>query len=165
MKGIPFIPRKRTIVGALLAVGIAIGVWLSGMLPNLGLGSGDGDESKASVVSTRPISSPVPVPVDERRKTVSSPSVPTDPDVLEVVVNDEIYSIRTVVGETETLEPADLQQIVELAKQAAGNNEGVRVVILRDPSALFLTWKTLEKELAQAGLRSDSIELSRLKDD
>ena len=102
-------------------------------------------------------------PIDEKTEIVSTQATPSDSDVLEVVVKGESYSIRTVVDGTKKLEPADLRRIVKLAKETDGNDDGIRVVILRDPSALFLTWKTLEDELTKAGLLSDAIELSRLK--
>lgn len=163
MVRIPFKPRKRTIVGGLVVVGIVIGAFLSGMLPGFGTGSGDGDGSKVSVSTSHPISSTLPI--DERTEIVSSETLPTDPDVLEVVVKDESYSIRTVVAGTEKLEPAELRRIVKLAKETDGNDDGIRVVILRDKSALFLTWKTLEEELTKAGLPPDSVEVSRLQNE
>jgi hypothetical protein len=61
--------------------------------------------------------------------------------------------------------PADLPRIVKLAQNTVGNDDGIRVVILLEPSARILTWKTLEEELARAGVLSESIEVERLNDE
>jgi hypothetical protein len=163
MKNIPFLPKKRTVVGGLVAVGIVIGAWLSGLFPGFGSGSGDGEDGNAPVMTSQPILS-MAVPVDRRTDEIVPPEPPAIiPNVLEIVVRDESYWIRTVVNRTERLlVPANLPRIVKLAQNTVGNDDGIRVVILLEPSALFLTWKTLEKELTRAGVLSESIEVERL---
>jgi hypothetical protein len=160
MKRIPLLPRKRTVVGGLLAVGMVLGAWLSGLLPGFGLGSGDQKNAVVSVSSSNHVLPPVSV--DETIKAVSAESFIVDAEVLEVVVREESYLIRLTADGSERRVPADLGRIVELAQATTGNKDGIRVVILREPSARFLTWKTLEKELAGVGLAADSIELSRI---
>ncbi len=162
MKSIPFLPKKRTVVGGLVAVGIVIGAWLSGLFPGFGSGSGDG-EGNAPVTTSQPMLS-MAVPVDRKTDEIVPPKAPAIiPDVLEIVVRDESYLIRTVVNRTEKLlVPADLPRIVKLAQNTVGNDDGIRVVILLEPFARILTWRTLEKELTRAGVPSESIEVERL---
>lgn len=155
------LPRKRTVVGGVLAVGIVIGAWLSGLLPGIGLGTGDKKDEVASVSTSNHVLPPVAV--DETIKAVSTESLLVDPEVLEVVVREESYLIRVVANGTDRRVPADLQRILDLAQATTGNRDGIRVVILREPSARFLTWKALQEQLAAAGLDADSIELARIK--
>jgi len=152
--------RKRTIVGGLVAAGIVIGALMSGLLPGFGSGSGIGDGTQVAISAT---SSSSVVPPDDNTDIISAPDrMPKEARVLVVVIKEESYFVRTVVDGNEKIEPADLDRIVELAKATSGNKDGIRVNILRDESARFLTWKTLQEELAKAGLPSDSVELSRL---
>lgn len=161
MNRIRVLPRKRTIVTGILAVGIAIGAWLSGLLPGLGLGSGDDRDATVSVDTSNQVQSPQPV--DETIKAVSTQAYIADPEVLEVVIRDESYLVRVIHNGTESQVPVNLQRIIELAQTATGNQDGIRVVVLREPSARFLTWKSLENELVAAGIPADSVDMARVR--
>lgn len=161
MKRIPLLPRKSTVAWGLIAVGIVIGAWFSHLLPGLGLGSGDQKDAVVSVSQSSRVLDPVHV--DETIKAVSAESYIVDPEVLEVVVREESYLLRVKAKGSERRIPVNLQRILELARATSGNKDGIRVIILREPSARFLTWKSLQEELTRAGLAADSIEMARIK--
>ncbi len=142
--------RKRTIAGSILVVGVLIGSFLSGLIPGFGIGGregdGRGDETLASLDTSTEI-----------LPTAAATGV--SKDVLDVRVEDRRYSLRRVVDGKDVYEPATLDQIIELARETKGNDQGIRVRINRRPSARVVAWMTLQQELIKAGLSEHSVQL------
>jgi hypothetical protein len=154
--------KKRTIAGGLLIVGAVLGAFMSGLLPGFGSGSGirvqgTGDDStRASQSATdetprEPAQVEVPVVVDVK----SSP-----PIVLEIRIDNHDYIVPdddTATG----VRTVDLDEAVELAQLTTGNDDGIRVRILRSGSARLTAWTTLHDALVKSGLSLDSIRMPK----
>lgn len=165
-------PRKRTILGGTLAVGLVAGLWLSGKLPHLGSGfglgsGGDGllgkpDASNVAVQSgDRSRSSEADV---ESTKADSKPkrtdAEPLD-DLLTILVEDRHYAVWKKTRKGNGYFPAELEELIPLALNAKPNDEGLRVRILRSESARVTAWQKLQSELVQSGVPADAIVLTK----
>ena len=146
--------KKRTIAGGVLAVGILIGAFLSGWnIPGLGTGAPETgseaddtpDEFALATLDAEVEIIPAPVPV------------PLTDDVVDVRIEDRSYWVRQLLAGKKVYQPAELDQIVEWAKKAKGDAQGIRVRISRRGSARVSTWETLQHELTQAGLSQSSV--------
>ena len=154
--------KKRTIAGGLLLVGAVLGAFMSGLLPGFGSGSGirvqgAGDDStRASQSATdetprEPAQAEVPAVVD-----VKSPP----PVVLEIRIDNHDFIVPD--GSTATgVRTVDLDEAVELAQLTTGNDNGIRVRILRTGSARLTAWTTLHDSLVKSGLSLDSIQMPK----
>lgn len=165
------IPRKRTVIGGTLAVGLIAGIWLAGKLPNMGTGfglgsGGDGvlgqpDSSKAvqaneGIAKSDSFSNsgehgPKPKRIDAE---------PLD-EVLTVLVEDRHYAVWRRTRNGNGYFPAELNELVDLALATKPNDEGLRVRILRSASARVTAWQKLQSALVQAGLPAEAIMLPR----
>lgn len=165
-------PRKRTIVGGTLAVGLIVGIWLSGFLPQLGSGLGLGtggdtvigkpetsqvsvnaslDETEQSNSSELKSKKPKPAPVDVE---------PLD-DVLTILVEDRHYAVWKKTRTGNGFFPSELSAVVTLAMNSKPNDDGLRVRILRSESARVTAWQKLQQELVQAGIPAESILMAK----
>ncbi len=165
------IPRKRTILGGTLAVGLVAGIFLSGKLPHLGngigLGTGGdgllgkpsveevsvnvGDEAKSSAAHDDDEADNGKPPKPKR-----TDATPRD-DVLTILVEDRHYAVWRKTRKGNGYFPAELETLVELASKAQPNDDGVRVRILRSKSARITAWKALQAGLVEAGIPAESI--------
>ena len=98
------LPRKRTVIGGTLAVGLVAGIWLSGKLPHTGSGFGLG--SGGDGVLGQPDTSNVAVQADDGmaksdstsdsvehgKKPKRTDAEPLD-DVLTILVDGRHYSV------------------------------------------------------------------------
>lgn len=151
--------KTRTIAGGLVIVGAVLGTMMSGLFPGFGPGSGIGAQ-----VSGTDTSSQTPTATSDKSPPevdVEQPSVkPTPPpEVLEVRVDDRDYLIpdENATG----FRRADLSEVIKLAQVTKGNDDGIRVRILRSPSARVVTWSTLYDTLEASGLAPDSIRMPK----
>lgn len=172
-------PRKRTILGGTLAVGLVAGIYLSGMLPHLGDGIGLGTGGDGLL--GKPDSQDVSVSTgDDVRKNLTAneegedadkskqvkprrtEEVPAD-DVLTILVEDRHYAVwrKTRKGKGNGYFPAGLDKIIDLALKAQPNDDGVRVRIIRSKSARITAWKSLQAGLVEAGIPAESIVLPK----
>ncbi len=167
------IPRKRTILGGTLAIGLVAGVYLSGMLPHLGSGiglgtGGDGvlglPEKQDVLVSTGDDVKKSATVHDEsddvdkgkQPKPRRTDAAPSD-DVLTILVEDRHYAVWRKTRKGNGYFPADLEKLVDLALKAQPNDDGIRVRILRSTSARITAWKALQAGLVEAGIPAESI--------
>jgi hypothetical protein len=155
--------KTRTIAGGLVVVGAVIGTMMSGLLPGLGPGSGVGVQVSASgdpnssSPDTPDEPQPEPVPVDEPPATTVEVAAP--PSVLEVRVDQHDYLIPD--DSDDGFRQAQLTDIVKLAQSTTGNDDGIRVRIMRTKSARLVAWSTLHDALAKSGLARDSIRMPK----
>lgn len=166
------LPRKRTVIGGTLAVGLVAGIWLSGKLPHtgsgFGLGSGgDGvlgqpDANNVAVQSDDGAakSNSIRDAVDQVEKPKRTDVEPLD-DVLTILVDGRHYSVWRKTRNGNGYFLADLNELIPLALNTKRNEEGLRVRILRSESARVTAWQKLQSELVQAGVPADSIVLTR----
>ncbi len=171
-----FIPRKRTILGGVLAAGIAAGLYLGAKLPHMGSGFGLGQGGDG--VIGQPEISEVSVKADVTGKSVSQPDdlnqaeaspdkdkgstprrIEADPldDVLTILVEDRHYAVWKKTRKGNGYFPVEVSEIVDLARSSQPNNDGIRVRILRTRSARVTAWQPLQAELVKAGIRTDEI--------
>lgn len=165
-------PRKRTIVGGTLAVGLIVGIWFSGFLPQLGSGLGLG--SGGDTVIGKPDTSRVSVnasPGESEQSTSSEPTskeskpvpVNVEPldDVLTILVEDRHYAVWKKTRSGNGFFPSELADVVTLATNSKPNDDGLRVRILRSESARVTAWQKLQQELVQAGIPPESILMAK----
>ena len=154
--------KKTTVAGGIVAIGIVIGALLSGLIPGFGSGSGIGDGTQVGVNTTNK-STDIIEPDENTEITTATADtlMPKENQALVVVIKDKDYFVRRLTDGKDEVVPSDLEKIVEISKNTKGNEDGIRVIILRDETARYLTWTTLKDELTKAGLSADSIELSR----
>lgn len=165
-------PRKRTILGGVLAVGLVAGLWLSDKLPHLGSGfglgsGGDGVLGKPDVSNVSVQSGDGSHSTDadsELSQTDAKPkrtdAEPLD-DVLTILVEDRHYAVWKKTRKGNGYFPTDLEDLILLAQDTKPNAEGLRVRILRSESARVTAWQKLQSELVQAGLPAESIVLTK----
>lgn len=169
------IPRKRTILGGTLAVGLVAGIYLSGKLPHLGSGiglgtGGDGLLGKPSVENvavkvgneSKPQDAGVSDDLDQEKpsRPKRTDAVPPD-DVLTILVEDRHYAVWRKTRKGNGYFPAEIEKLVELASNTQPNEDGVRVRILRSKSARVTAWKGLQSKLVEAGIPAESIVIPR----
>lgn len=152
--------KKRTIAGGLLVIGAVFGAFMSGLLPGFGSGSGIGVQTAGSdSISILPNdarheTTPVDDPVDAEMET----SVP--PAVLEIRIDDHDYFVHDDSSAT-GVRKVGLDEAVKLAQVTTGNDDGIRVRILRSQSARLSAWTTLHDSLMRAELSLDSIRMPK----
>ena len=165
-------PRKRTILGGVLAIGIAAGIYFGDKLPHFGsgfgLGSGgdrlvgkpdvsnvavdatEGDESNSSKDEPRP---------GKVRKLTESEQMPPD-DVLTVLVEERHYAVWKKTRRGNGYFPTELPALIELAMKTPNNSEGLRVRVVYTKAARYPAWHTLQQKLVEAGVPAESIVLT-----
>lgn len=166
------LPRKRTVIGGTLAVGLVAGIWLSDKLPHTGSGFGLG--SGGDGVFGQPDANSVPVrsddgaaksdstseSVEQGEKPKRTDTVPLD-DVLTILVDGRHYSVWRKTRNGNGYFLAELNELIPLALNTKRNDEGLRVRILRSESARVTAWQKLQSELVHAGVPADSIVLTK----
>lgn len=147
--------RRVTIGGGLiLAVGILAG-WLSGLFTGFGRG-GTGDGTQANVgAANSTVSNTNPKQTKNEKKPAETVERPTD--VVEVLIDDREYLVQQIIDGKSEYRSIDLARLVELAKNASGNDDGIRVRITRKTTSRVLAEKQLGEALAEAGLSKEAI--------
>lgn len=166
------LPRKRTVIGGTLAVGLIAGIWLSGKLPHLGSGfglgtGGDGvlgqpNTSNVVILAEEGVSKPGSIndSAEHGRKPKRTDAEPLD-DVLTILVEDRSYAVWRKTQKGNGYFPAELDELIPLALNATPNDDGLRVRILRSESARVTAWQKLQSDLVQAGVPADAIVLTK----
>lgn len=163
-----WLPRKRTILGGTLAIGLVAGIWLSDKLPHMGSGfglgsGGDGVLGKPDVsnVSVQAGDGTIKSDTDEQvPKLKRTDAEPLD-DVLTILVEDRHYAVWRKTRKGNGYFPAELNDLVQLALDANPNDDGLRVRILRSKTARVTAWQKLQSELVQAGVPAEAIMLRK----
>lgn len=152
---------KRNVLGGLLIAGIAIGLYLGDLWNgfgggnSLGVGQGDGkstseakNEAENSETSTTVVQATAPIKPDRPAQIPGQPL-----PVVKAVLDERTYFVRSDTGDVAT----DLEQLVQLAKRATGDDYGVKIRIYRRPKSLPATELALQDALVEAGLNEDQI--------
>ncbi len=147
--------RKRTLVGGLVLIGI------SGYLASLffDFGGGAGLMPGANVSGNQTISI-VDDSDNQREKEPQDSKLATDPHpkVLTICIDDRSYAIRQETGGKPTYRPIVLADLIETVKKTPGNDEGIRVRIVRRKTARVTAWQNLQDELIKVGLPKESVD-------
>ncbi len=166
------LPRKRTVLGGTLAVGLVAGIWLSGRLPQMGsgFGLGSGGDGVLGQTETKPIAAQTDEEVvksDSNNESAEHDPKPKRTDaepldeVLTILVEDRHYAVWRKTRKGNGYFPAELDELVQLALAAAANEDGLRVRVLRSESARVSAWQKLQSELVQAGVPAEAIVLTK----
>jgi hypothetical protein len=156
--------KTRRVVAGLVIAGIGIGALLNAVLPdfNLGWGSGGGignppasntTTTAIAPVATGPISQPIK-DADPSDVAGSTEQVPA-PKTVYVLIDGREYLLRR--GSEGKYEPATLDEVVEAAQAATGDDVGIRVRIEQKSSSRELAERALRQKLEEVGIPRDSV--------
>ena len=157
--------RRLTIGGGVLVCLVAVYGLMSGLFPGLG-GSGSGNGTNVLVTGAGD-STDVPdarpsKPADDQREPNTEAAAPSDPaEVVNVLIDGRTYFLRSLVGGKEEHRRIELPALVDLAKAARGNEDGIRIRISRRESSRASAENLLQEKLTEAGLRKQSIYLQK----
>lgn len=153
--------KKRTIAGGLIIIGAVLGTFMSGLLPGFGSGSGTGTLVSGS--SPALFQEPASNEPATSRVASAQPAAIADPVtpvvVLEVRIENHNYLVpdHSAAGYRQV----NLDELVKLAQSTTGNDDGIRVRIVRTKSARLVSWSTLYDALEKSGLPRDSIRMPK----
>lgn len=161
--------RVKWGIGAAVVVGAA---WLLSNFFNMGgLGTGEGARlglPTASTVPTTPETPPAdPPPQDEPPEPSNTTAVATTGDdrsigeggVVDVLIDDRDYFLGKGAGDAREWVPAEQDAIAAYARQASGDESGIRVRIFRKPSARAASEDDLSETLRNVGLTEAEIDM------
>ncbi|HEX6986297.1 MAG TPA: hypothetical protein VF170_13025 [Planctomycetaceae bacterium] len=160
--------RMKWGIGAAAVVGLA---WLLSNLFNLDVGGtgGDGDSRIGLPTSSEPRdvvpAEPPPQGEPDAETEPVSADAPEDAigtgGVVEVRVDDRDYLLKRGSGAGAEWVAAEPDAIAAYARQASGDETGVRVRIFRTPSARAAAEERLVEALRGVGLTDGEIDLQR----
>jgi hypothetical protein len=137
-----------------IVIAAAIGLWLSGLFKGFGpggtgSGEGDGDAEHRAELPVSTEAAP--------EQPQSDPGLAEPARVVEVLVDGEQYSVRRPISGGVAWQPAELDEILRLAKSAEGDAQGIRVRIRRRSTSLPSAEQQLEQSLLESGLSSTEV--------
>ncbi len=142
----PRLLSTRNLLGAVLVAGIAAGVYLADFWKGFGWGGGPQGVAGNSSTTSKPKSAD--------SKTSSKEASPMDKTstvsgkVVKVVIDNRSYFLRTADGDQAT----ELNDLVSLARAAAGDEDGIRIRIYRKKSSRPSAEEALRDALVAAGV-------------
>ena len=154
--------KKRAFVGSVVVVAVVLTTFFTGIIPGFGRGSSDGEGTAATAVQAETTGEEPAKPAavdsetDPARPIPPAPAaaVGPPPEVVQVVVEHDRIGLQIADGRYKV---APVSEVVEIALKATGNEDGIKVRILRKASAKVVTWSMLRSELENAGIASSSI--------
>ncbi|MBA3311694.1 MAG: hypothetical protein M3552_16615 [Planctomycetota bacterium] len=163
--------RAKWGIGAVVVVGLA---WVLSNLFNMNIGGiGTEDGGRVGLPTQTSISPSANEEIDTATPPAQSEPITEGetvalegPDkaigvggVVEVLVEDRSFSIRRGSGEDAVWIAAEPDVIASYARQAEGDETGVRVRVFRRPSALASAEEELAEKLRSAGLTNAEIDV------
>lgn len=158
--------RLKWGIGAVAVVGAA---WFLLNAFNLNIGGfGGGNEGQVGLprtaLTTPPPSAPADPPEQSEPDTdlvsTDTPETAIGSDgIVEVLIDDRAFSVRRGTGENRKWVQAEPETIVAYVRQATGDEAGVRVRILRTPSARAAAEEQLTTALHEAGVSDSEIDV------
>jgi len=149
--------RKR-VAGAGILVAIGIGMWLNSLFKGLGPGGEGEGVGRSENVSVNADSSHVSIDSSADHTAASggrqSPDSRSAPTVL---IDGRRYLLQVGTGSEESFRPAELDEIVRLAKEAQPGEDGIRLTIKRRRSSRVLAESELQDALSSAGIEQSEI--------
>jgi len=157
--------RVKWGIGAAVVVGLA---WVVSNFFNMG-GLGTGEGARIGLPVQNPVATPAdPPPQDEpETEAVPTESVSAEGEeraigeggVVEVLIDDRNYFLRRGTGDDAEWVPAEADAIAGYARQAAGDEAGIRVRLFRKPSARAAAEDELSETLRGVGLKDAEIDV------
>ena len=156
--------RVKWGVGAAAVVGLA---WFLSNFFNMGgLGTGEGTQVGLPVRTAAPTTAddPAELPPQDEPETVSVATEGEDRSigeggVVEALIDDREFFLRRGTGDDAEWIPAEPDAIAAYARQAPGDESGVRIRIRRKPSAKAGSEQELNEALLGAGLTDAEIDM------
>lgn len=98
-------------------------------------------------------------PADDEEDHESADQDPTAfvGDTLVVLIDEHDYFINVPADRTDAWQPVELSRLIELAQQATGDSNGIRVRIQKRSTARASAEHRIRSELQQAGIGMDAI--------
>jgi len=127
-----------------------------------GSGTGDGDSSNRSpsmVTTDAPtdgFEEPTEAKLADGGLTADEQKALSD-QVLSILIDEHDYLMEIPDDDTTIYRPAEIERLVELARQAEGDSNGIRVRILQRESARPSAEEKLKLALANAGVDVDAL--------
>lgn len=156
--------RVKWGVGAAAVVGLAW--YLSNFFNMGGLGTGEGTQVGLPVRNTAPTTAddPAELPPQEEPETASVATEGEDRSigeggVVEALIDDRSFFLRRGTGEDAEWIAAKPDAIAAYARQAPGDESGVRIRIRRKPSAKAGSEQELNEALLGVGLTDAEIDM------
>lgn len=144
--------KRRMQVGVVLVIAVAAALsYFTGFPPGLGGGSGGDGNSSSDANDVR-------ADVSGNRPSDATPTDDLPTSVVHVVVEKNGYTLKLIDGESIKYQSVELDRIIELARQATGNDNGVRVVLTSRRAARPPAENLLKSKLLDAGLTEVQIE-------
>lgn len=149
--------------GGVLVLGIILGQFF-GLTPGINTDSGPGeseatsesaDESQAILASSE--SDIVPILIaPEPKQDKTRLELPLQ--VLDILIEDRSYRIKSAVQPQNRYRPAEIEEIIQFAKQTSGDEDGIHIRVYRKGSARVTPESQLKEELKKAGLSQQMID-------
>jgi hypothetical protein len=157
--------KKRTIAGGLVVGAVVFSMFSFDMFPGMGTSNGDNTSDNTDVdTSNTQVSAQDPGNTqnvsqtkDDKKDAVDKPKKPEpvpETKMVELIVHASGIGIGYTDGK---YRGASLEEAVKLAMKATGNEDGIKVRIMRDVDGRLALWSRLEEELHLAGIKSDEI--------
>lgn len=156
-------PKKMMYVGGgILALGIILGQYF-GLTPGINSGPGEAEktadtadeESRNIMASSESEIIPVLIqPEPKQEKSLAEIRL----KVLDILIDDRSYLVKAASQPKDKYRPADINEILTLAKQASGDEDGIYVRVYRTGSARVVPEATLKEELGKSGLQPQMID-------
>lgn len=146
--------------GGVLILGMVLGQFF-GLTPGINSGSGDGEEKPASTDDSRAImasteSDIVPILIQPEPKHKSLDELPLK--VLDILIDNRSYLIKASSQPQERYRSADIKEVIQQAKRATGDEDGIRIRVYRKGSARVIPESLLKDELKNAGLAPQMVD-------
>lgn len=151
--------KRAPVLGGIAILAIVLTTFFNGVIPGFGTGSGQGDgtmqavQSEADDGAVQPVNSDTPTS-EETTKPVPPKPVAAPAEVVQIVVEGDEFRLKHSDG---AYRVAPISRIVKDALSATGNEDGIKVRILRKKNAKVLAWSTLENELEKCGIKPSEI--------
>jgi hypothetical protein len=151
--------KKRTIAGGLVVGAVVFSLFNLDMFPGIGTSNGDNNSDSTDVDTSNTQVSADPqntsnVTDDDAEDKPKKPEHVPETKTVELLVHANGIGIGGTNGK---YRGGSLEEAVALAKKATGNEDGIKVRIMRDVEGRLALWSRLEEELHLAGIRSDEI--------
>ena len=153
--------RAKWGIGAVAVVGLA---WLLSFLFDIDLGGIGTDGARIGLPTASERQTPVDPPLQTEPATepvaaLADGDALSDGETLEVLIDDREYFLRRGKGEPADWVAADLDASAAYARQASGDDAGIRVRVFRKPSAKASAEQELTESLQTAGLTKAEIDV------
>jgi hypothetical protein len=151
--------KRAPVLGGIAILAIVLTTFFNGGIPGFGTGSGQGDgttqavQSEADDGAVQPVNSDTPTS-EETTKPVPPKPAAAPAEVVQIVVEGDEFRLMRSDG---TYRVAPISRIVKDALSATGNEDGIKVRILRKKNAKVVAWSTLENELEKSGIKASEI--------